>query len=50
MPWRTSHGNARKGGRQVVLETLPSDELPPASPGNTVPAQRDASGRRSRRR
>jgi hypothetical protein len=43
--WRTAHGNARAYGRLVVLESVPADELPPASPGVPARPDRDAAGR-----
>jgi hypothetical protein len=43
--WRSAHGAARRGGQLVVVETCPPDELPPASPSNTVRSDRDQHGR-----
>ena len=45
MPWRTPHGQAAKGGALTVLESLPADELPPATPLDTVQPQRDGHGK-----
>lgn len=45
MPWRAAHGKAAEGGRLTVLETLPADELPPASPALTARPERDENGR-----
>jgi hypothetical protein len=43
-PWPTAHGNAAAGGSLIASETCPSDELPSATPSNTVRPERDAHG------
>ncbi len=45
MTWRTAHGQARRCGRLVVSETLPADELPPATGSDTGHVQRGPGGR-----
>lgn len=45
MTLRSAHGNARKGGRLLVVETLPADELPPATPADPARRERDEAGR-----
>ena len=45
MTWRGAHGAARKGGRIVASETLPADELPSASGGDTARRDRGPDGR-----
>lgn len=45
MPWRGAHGKAAECGRLTVLETLPADELPPATLDRTARSDRDESGR-----
>lgn len=42
MTLRAGHGRGRGVPR---VEVLPPDELPPASPGDTVPSERDSGGR-----
>ncbi len=43
--WRAAHGNAAKQGATVVLESGRDRGLPPASPPETVQAQRSVDGR-----
>lgn len=48
MSHRTAHGTARELGRLVVSETTPADELPPATPAQTVRRDRGTDGRFAR--
>lgn len=45
MVWRGAHGASARGGRLVASETLPSDELPPATPAFAVRPDRGPDGR-----
>jgi hypothetical protein len=45
MATRTAHGRARELGRLTVSECTPADELPPATPALTAPADRTPDGR-----
>lgn len=45
MARRAAHGRAAELGRLAVSETLPSDELPSATPADTARVQRTADGR-----
>jgi len=45
MTLRRAHGTAARGGRLLMVETLPADELPPASGSDPARGDRDASGR-----
>lgn len=43
--WRAAHGKAAKLGSLLVSETLPSDELSPATPADPAQPDRDSNGR-----
>jgi hypothetical protein len=45
MALRSAHGAARRGGRVVMVETLPADELPSANGPGPVRDDRDSAGR-----